>query len=58
MPTPEYHDLKEIVDRIEQKVDIMTASLRSCQARCHVDNPPRGWKRIFKSLTAFVGVLF
>jgi hypothetical protein len=52
MPSQEFHELKEIVDRIEGKVDVMTESLKRCQARCHIDNPPRGWNRFFRFLTS------
>lgn len=58
MPTQEFHELKEIVDRIEGKVDLMVKSLRTCQSHCHVANPPRGWRRFFKSLTSFITVIF
>jgi hypothetical protein len=58
MPTQEFHELKEIVDRIEGKIDMMGASLKICQSHCHVDNPPRGLKRFFRALTALVTVLF
>ena len=58
MPSQEFHELKEIVDRIEGKVDLMVTSLKNCQSRCHVANPPRGFKRFFKALTSLVTVLF
>jgi hypothetical protein len=58
MPSQEFHELKEIVDRIEGKVDTMVESLKKCQSRCHIDNPPRGFKRFFKSLTGLVTVIF
>jgi hypothetical protein len=58
MPTQEFLEIKEIVDRIEGKVDLMVVSLKNCQSRCHVDNPPKGWKRFFKSLSSIVTVLF
>lgn len=54
MQSREFEDLKVIVDRIECKVDTMATSLKSCQARCYVDNPPKGWRRFFKSLSALL----
>jgi hypothetical protein len=58
MQSPEFHELKDIVDRIESKVDTMVESLKRCQSRCHIDNPPHGLKRLFKSFTSIVTVLF
>lgn len=54
MQSREFEDLKAIVDRIEGKVDTMVVSLKSCQSRCYIDNPPKGWRRLFKSLSALV----
>jgi hypothetical protein len=51
-------DLKEAIARIEGKVDLMTVSLTNCQKRCHVDNPPRGWRRLFGSMTMLASVIF
>lgn len=58
MPSSEFEELKAIVDRIEGKVDTMVLSLKSCQSHCHIDNPPKGWKRFFKSLAAVVLLRF
>lgn len=32
-------ETKEVLVKIEGKVDIMHESLKSCQKRCHVQNP-------------------
>jgi hypothetical protein len=58
MHTREFDELKSIVDRIEGKVDTMVISLKNCQARCHVENPPKGWRRFFKSIPSFLFLLF
>ena len=58
MQSREFDELKAIVDRIEGKVDTMVASLKSCQAHCYVDNPPRGWRRLLKSMSSLVSVIF
>lgn len=58
MQSREFDELKAIVDRIEGKVDTMVTSLKSCQARCYVDNPPKGWRRIFKSISTFLFLPF
>jgi hypothetical protein len=58
MQSREFDELKEIVDRIEGKVDTMVVSLKSCQSRCHIDNAPKGWRRFFRSLTSLVSVIF
>jgi hypothetical protein len=58
MSTQEIHELKEIIERIEGKVDLMGISLKNCQSRCHVDNPPKGWRKIFRSLSSLVSVIF
>jgi len=58
MFSPEFLDLKESIVRIEGKVDLMSKSLKNCQERCHVDNPKRGWRRLFRSMTSLVSVIF
>ena len=58
MISPEYLDLKDCVVRIEAKVDTMVKSLKSCQERCHIDNPKKGWRRFFRSLSSLVCVIF
>jgi hypothetical protein len=58
MQSREFDELKAIVDRIEGKVDTMVISLKSCQTRCYVDNPPKGWRRFFKSMTSLVLFIF
>jgi hypothetical protein len=58
MQSREFDELKVIVDRIEGKVDTMVISLKKCQGRCHVENPPKGWRRWFKSLSSFIFLLF
>ena len=51
---PLFKELEEIKGMFEQlmgEVDTIHKSLKSCQSRCHVDNPPTRWKGFLRAFT-------
>jgi len=36
----EYRELKEMITALDQKMTTIMTSLKACQSRCYVDNPP------------------
>jgi len=54
METQEYRELKEMVSQLGQKLETILASLRTCQSRCHVDNPPGRWRGLGRALVAMI----
>jgi len=51
----EYKELKEMIGAVDQKVETILGSLRTCQSRCHVDNPPTSrWRELGRAFLAFV----
>jgi hypothetical protein len=56
MASPEFDELKEMIGRVEGKVNTIATSLKSCQSHCYVDNPKSSksrWKSFFQAITAF-----
>ena len=35
---------------LDAKMDLMMSSLKKCQARCHVDNPPGRWRGLGRAI--------
>jgi len=54
METQEYRELKEMVSQLGQKLETILTSLRTCQSRCHVDNPPGRWRGLGRALVAMI----
>ncbi len=54
MPTQEFLELKEMIDAVDQKVTTMIDSLKRCQIRCIVDNPPGKWRSLGRALLALL----
>lgn len=53
MSSQEYSELREMIETIGQQQELILSSLKTCQGRCHVDNPPgklRGLGRAIASL--------
>jgi hypothetical protein len=53
MASNEVEELKEMIGRVEDKVDIIGRSLRNCQSHCYVDNPPGRWRNLFRAFRTF-----
>jgi hypothetical protein len=55
MSTQEYQELKDMIESVGSRIDTILTSLRACQSRCHVDNPPAsGWRGLGRALLALV----
>lgn len=54
MSTQEYRELRETIEGVGEKVERILSSLKTCQSRCHVDNPPpKGkWRGLGQALLA------
>ena len=50
----EIRELKDMVAGIARTVTTIRDSLRKCQSRCHVDNPPGRWRSLARALRALV----
>ncbi len=55
MFSQEYTELKEMIESIDAKQELILKSLKSCQGRCHVDNPPGRWRGLGRVLAALIG---
>jgi hypothetical protein len=53
MSSHEIEELQVLIGQLHTKMDLMLRSLKSCQGRCHVDNPPGRWRGLGRALTAF-----
>lgn len=51
-----HEELKEMILAVGAKVDTILSSLKTCQSRCHVDNPPpkNRWRGLGQALLAMV----
>lgn len=47
----EGHD--KLLEGLVRTLETIRSSLRRCQARCHVDNPPGRWRSLGRALAAF-----
>lgn len=47
----EGHD--KLLEGLVKTLETIRSSLRRCQARCHVDNPPGRWRGLGRALAAF-----
>ena len=55
MESQEYQEIKEMIGQLDAKVDLIGRSLKTCQSRCHVDNPPKSrWRGLGRALLAMV----
>lgn len=55
MDSQEYRELKEMIGAVDGKVEGILTSLKTCQSRCHVDNPPTSrWRELGRALLALV----
>jgi hypothetical protein len=50
----EIRELKDMVASVARTVITIKDSLRTCQSRCHVDNPPGRWRGLYRALRALV----
>lgn len=50
----EIRELKDMVSGIGKMVLTIRDSLKRCQSRCHVDNPPGRWRCLGRALRALV----
>jgi len=50
--TQEIDELKDMFGKLDQKLEIIRRSLKKCQQRCHVDNPPGRWRGLGRALLA------
>jgi len=41
---------KDTVNKLAAKMSIIHNSLRACQQRCHVDNPPGRWRNLGRAV--------
>jgi len=54
MQTQEYRELKEMIDAQGKTLQTILTALKSCQSRCHVDNPPSRWRGLGRALVAMI----
>ena len=56
MESQEYKELRELVGAVDDKVERILSSLKTCQSRCHVDNPPSKsrWRGLGRALLAMI----
>ena len=55
MYSQEYRELKEMIEAVDHKLETILSSLKTCQGRCHVDNPPRNkWRGLGQALMAML----
>jgi hypothetical protein len=43
-------DQQEMMKGLDRTLGIILASLRKCQRRCHVDNPPGRWRTLGRAI--------
>jgi hypothetical protein len=55
MSTQEYSELREMIETVGRKQELILSSLKKCQGRCHVDNPPGRWTGLGRALMALFG---
>lgn len=59
MESQEYKELREQIGAVDGKVERILSSLKTCQSRCHVDNPPRmlsRWRGLGQALLALISI--
>ena len=56
MPTQDVTELKEMIEAVGQQVARIGEALKTCQSRCHVDNPPSRWRGLGRALLALVKI--
>lgn len=54
MSSQESLEIKEMIAALGLKIDTIAASLKTCQSRCHVDNPPRKLRGLLRAVAALV----
>jgi hypothetical protein len=52
MSTQEYGELREMIEAVDRRTELILESLKTCQGRCHVENPPGRWKGLGMALLA------
>lgn len=52
MQSQEYRELKEMIEDQGKTLNTILNSLKTCQSRCHVDNPPNRWRGLGQALAA------
>ena len=50
----EMNEIREMFQTLSKRLDTISSSLKSCQSRCHVDNPPGKWRGLGRALMALV----
>jgi len=43
---------QEIMQGLDRTLRIILSSLKKCQKRCHVDNPPGRWRSLGRAIVA------
>jgi len=54
MQSPEYRELKDMIEAQGNTLKIILNSLKTCQSRCHVDNPPSRWRGLGRAIMAMI----
>jgi hypothetical protein len=57
LESQEYRELREQIGALDTKLEGILISLKTCQSRCHVDNPPRTlsrWRGLGQALLALI----
>jgi hypothetical protein len=54
MNSQEYRELVDMIKAVDDKVERMLTALKTCQSRCHVDNPPSRWRGLGRALLALI----
>ena len=50
----EFIELKEMIELVDRKSNVILNSLKTCQSRCHVDNPVGKWRGFGRALMALL----
>jgi hypothetical protein len=54
MQSQEYRELKEMIEAQGNTLKTILTSLKTCQSRCHVDNPPSRWRGLGRAIMAMI----
>ena len=54
MQAQEMDEIKEMFQKLSERLDTISASLKSCQSHCYVDNPRGRWQGLGRALLALV----
>ena len=54
MQSQEMEEIKFMFETLNNKMETIAKSLKSCQSHCYVDNPPGKWRGLGRALLALV----